>query len=883
MPRDSVIEPSKGLSRFIESWVDGVRRTAWLAMLAAIVLTGALGTYAVQTLRINTDTTDMLSRELPFRQNYEDYKAAFPFFVNSLVIVVDGANADIAEDAARTLERRLRARPEMFRNVFYPAGERFFLDNGLLYLDTDELIELSDRLAEAQPMLSTLARDTTLRGLFDLLGLAVEEFDEAGSPPAGFETAFDAISAVLEARARGGAATLSWTELIGGGEPDIEGRRHIIVTQPQLDRGSLGHAADAMAAVRRMAAEEGLVPAHGVRVRLTGSAALKTEELRSVSSGAGLAGIISLVLVGGLLGIGLRSLRLVISVLVTLVMGLVWTAGFAALAVGSLNLISVAFAVLFIGLGVDFGIHFALRYKEEFGASADHAQALRVAARGVGGALTLSAAAAAVAFFSFLPTAYEGVSELGLISGAGMFIALFANFSLLPALLTVLRFKPSERFVHRPLFTMSVERFIRHRRYLITGAAVVLGAGALAMLPLAKFDYNPLNLQDQTTESVQTVHDLLSSSRTPPYSISIIADNLDQGAALAEELSRKDFVDRAITIRNFVPGNQDEKLDIIDEMAQFLTPLLEGGDVEPPPTQAERRAAIDGFQGKLAARLEAGTAGAMEPAFRRMSRAIVAYGANVGFAPASLRALETALLGSLPPRLDILRLSMNASPITLDDLPQDIRKRYLSADGRVRVEVYPVEDLLDNEALRRFVSTVREVAPNATDNPVILLEAGDAVVTAFRQATIIALVLIVVLLTVVLRRLRQVMMVLAPLVLAACFTVATAVILGLSFNFANIIVLPLLLGLGVANGIHIVTRARREQSVTLLRTSTPRAIMFSALTTIGSFGSLLVSSHRGTASMGALLTIALAFTLVCSLVVLPALMEMPRLKLEPKQ
>ncbi len=856
--------------------VDTARRRAWAVLAGVVALSAALLTFTVMTLSINTDTSDMLSRELPFRQTYEEYKAAFPYFYNSLVIVVDGENPDKAEDAALALEARLRQNPEIFKTVFYPAGHPFFRGNGLLYLDTDELEELEDRLVEAQPLLASLARDPSIRGLFDLLGLAADQIAKGETATGGLDLAFERVAEVVESHAAGGAKTLSWRTLMRGGEPDAADNRQIIVTQPAVDRGSLGHASRAMRAVRAYAAELGLDEAHGVRVRLTGSAALKTEELKSVSTGAGLAGIIALVLVSALLGFGLRSLRLVVSVLFTLVIGLIGTAGFAALAVGSLNLISVAFAVLFIGLGVDFGIHFSLRYKEEFAHRKDHAEAFRAAATGVGGALALAAAAAAIAFFSFLPTAYQGVSELGLISGVGMFIALFANLTILPAMLTVLPFHPSGRFTHRPLFTISAERYLRRHGRGITVGALALAVAAVALLPQARFDYKPLNLQDAGTESVQTVRDLMLNSRSSPYTISILADDLDKAVALAAKIAELDFVDRTITLRDFVPRDQDEKLEIIDDMARFLTPVIELDEVEPPPDADARRATVEDFRTRLGALIESGRAGALEAPARKLHDALAGLTAAQAGAPDALARLEQALVGSLPRRLDTLRVSLAAEPVEIGDLPEELRRRQTAADGRSRIEVHPVEDLVENVALRRFVGDVRELAPNATDTPVILLEAGDAVVFAFIKATAIALVLIVLLLAVLLRRPWHVLLVLAPLVLAGCFTVATAVLLDLPFNFANIIVIPLLMGLGVANGIHIVTRASREHSATLLRTSTPRAIMFSALTTIGSFGSLSISSHRGTASMGELLTIALAFTLVCSLVVLPALMQIRR-------
>ena len=208
------------------------------------------------------------------------------------------------------------------------------------------------------------------------------------------------------------------------------------------------------------------------------------------------------------------------------------------------------------------------------------------------------------------------------------------------------------------------------------------------------------------------------------------------------------------------------------------------------------------------------------------------------------------------------------------DLPLDILLRYLASNGRARVQVYPTENLEDPEALKRFVDAVRAVAPDATDSPVEILEAGRAVVNSVVTAALISIIAVTLMIFLVLRSVRDTLLVLIPLLLAALYTVAAMVALSMPFNFANVIVLPLLMGLGAANGIHLVSRAREEKSAAAaFSTTTPRAVIFSSLTTIASFGSLAVSGHRGTASMGELLVMSIGLTLICTLIVLPALMQ----------
>jgi len=884
--------------RLLAGWVRLVQGSARAVLALALLLTVGAAQLTITRIGINTNTTDMLSEALPFRRYDRALSRAFPQFSDNLIVVVEAATPDLADDGARRLAAALAARPALFDEVFYPDGAPFFRRNGLLYLEPGELVALGDRLAEVQPLLAALAVDPSLRGLAGVLRQALSQESGADSAEvsavaaAALSRALDSFSETAEALAaerNGGAPAwpLSWQALLSGEAPEPADKRRFITVKPVLDFASLEPAAEAISALRALAAELGLTAARGLRVRLTGSAVMFQDELHSLRDGMGLVGLISAVLVVGLLVLGLRSARLVAATLVTLIAGLIWTAGFAALAIGELNLISVAFAVLFIGLSVDFGIHFALRYREAVeagpggdlgaggGAGAAPEAALVEAARGVGGALTLCAVAAAIGFFSFLPTAYRGVSELGLIAGAGMFIALFANLTVLPAILSLAPLEPRRR-VPRARPGDGLQRLATARPRRVIGGALALGLAAAALLPFARFDDDPLNLRDPAVESMTTLFELFDDPRVTPYAAAVLAPSLEAGAALAARLEALPEVASARTASDLVPEDQDDKLAMIDEMAVFLGPVFLGSrfqDAGAPPTLGpdRRSAALDGLREALGS-----TEGASAPAARRLADALDRLAEDGGgWSPAALMRLEGLWLGGLPGRLEALDAALEADSVTLEDLPAALRARYLAADGRARVEVLPAEDLRVPAARARFVAAVRAIAPEVTGAPVTLTEAGRAVIQAFGEAAAYALILIVVLLLVVLRSAWDALMVLAPLVLATLLTVGATVVLDIPFNFANVIVLPLLFGLGVASGIHMVIRARAAGAAGLLSTSTPRAVLFSALTTIGSFGALALSSHRGTASMGILLTIAITLTMLCTLIVLPALLTRP--------
>ncbi len=859
-------------------WVGVAARRAVAVLAAAAGLTAAAAVYTFDRLAIDTDTPALIAGDLPFKRDARAHNRAFPQAEDSFVVLLTGDSPDRADAAAAALARALR-RDARFHTVYAPEIDPFFVRNGLLYLDADDLAELADRLADAQPLLARLAREPGLAALFDVLGRALAEAADGGDAPAGLADVVARIADVAASVADGTPRPLSWSDLIRGKASDADDRRRFIVVQPEIDYRSLRPARRAMELVRAHARALGLDPGRGVTVRLTGSAAIATEELESVARGARLAGAVSLLLVGALLVVGLGSLRLVAAVLLTLVAGLVWTAGLTTLAIGHLNLISVAFAVLFIGLGVDFGIHFGLRYKEEAARGLGPLEALPGAAAGVAGALGLAALAAAAGFYAAVPTDFAGLSELGLIAGSGMFVALFANLTLLPALLALLPVRAAPAAPAGPV-RAAAAALVRRRRP-IAAAALALGVGAAALAPAARFDVDPIALKDPATESVRAFLELTRDSRAPPYTISAMLPDLDSAARAARRLDRLAEVDRTVTLAKLAPDDQAGKLDVIDGMAVFLAPILHrregatGARAQDGRGRHDSAGAIPALRQRLA--LAAGMRTA--PALRQAARRLDAELARIGDDEAARALLERSLLRFLPDRLERLRLALAAAPVTVDDLPADLRARYLAADGSARIQVFPSENLADAAALRRFVDAVRRVVPTATEAPVEIVESGKVVAAAVRQAALTALVAVTAMLLLLLRSLRETLLVLAAVLLAGLLTVAASVALDIPFNFANVIVLPLLMGLGVAGGIHIVLRARRDAS--LSETSTPRAVVLSALTTIGSFGSLSLSSHRGTASMGELLMLAIAFTLLATMVVLPALMALRAPRRDP--
>jgi hopanoid biosynthesis associated RND transporter like protein HpnN len=846
-------------------------------IVLATVATAVLFYYAATGLGVNTDTAAMISPTAAFRRNYDIYKAAFPQEADAIIAVVGAGSDDAADAAAADLAARLASEPERFKGVFRPDGGAFFARNGLLYLDTDQLARLGDDLATAAPFLADLAAEPHLARLLITLGDALAANKE-DVPAQSLRRVFAALEEVAQARRQGRPVSFSWLSLSGVDEEDGD-PRYLVLLEPVLDFASLAPGKAALEEVRRVAAEIPVVRSGEASVRLTGPAALAEDERQSALAGATSAGILSFVLVAVLLLWGLRSVWLALATVITLVIGLIATAAFAAAAVGHLNMMSVTFAVLFTGLSVDFGIHYALRYQEEVDRGQEGPKALVAAADGVGAAVGLCALAAAIGFLAFWPTDYAGLGELGLIAAGGMGIALLTNLGVLPAILAMAPIKPERKGRGRSV--VAAELWIMRRARPLLAAAVLIAMAASVYAGKARFDFDPINLKDPESESVVTARELATSNAGGQYAAALLASDMAEAGALAQRIAALPEVKQTITLESFVPKEQAAKLEAIGNIGLYLGPVFATPEVESTPNMEERRRALEGFRVQAAAyaadaggQASEGVTQALVP-FLEALEALVAEQGEQGLA-----AYEADIFRYFPAFLDRLRQAFSAEPVTLENLPPDLSKRWLTADGRAKVLVVPAQDLsADLEALRRFVSALQGLAPHVTGAPVVVFEAGRIVTRSVGSAGVIALVGVGVLLILALRRWLDVVFVLIPLLLAGLLTAASAVLLDVPFNFANVIALPLLLGLGVASGIQLVLRARQERGeIQLARSSTPRAVVFSALTTIGSFGTLGVSKHFGMASLGLVLTLAILFTLLCTMVVLPAL-----LALRPKE
>jgi hopanoid biosynthesis associated RND transporter like protein HpnN len=843
-------------------------QAAWLVIvLATLGTTGAIG-YMLSHFAIDTNTSQLISPSLPWRQRELQLDAAFSQRIDTIVVVVDALSPELADGSARALARELARQPQHFQAVRQPDAGAFFDRSGLLFLSTAEVERATEQMIRAQPFLGTLAADPTLRGFARALAFlplgarsAHIRMEDYGEPLA-------RVADTLEGLAANASTAFSWGELMLGEAPHPRELRRFIRVKPVLDYGALQPGAAASDVIRGAAQALGLVPENGVAVRLTGPVPLADEEFGTLAEGALLNAVVTMAAVLVILWLALRSVRIIAAVVISLFVGLALTAATGLAMVGAFNLISVAFAVLFVGIGVDFGIQFAVRYRHERYRHDDLGAALVCAAKEAGKPLALAAATSAAGFFAFVPTDYRGVAELGLIAGAGMIIAFITSITILPALLVVLK-PPAETAPIGYRQLAPIDRFLaRHRRAILVLSGIAVAAG-LPLLKDVRFDFNPLNLRSPQVESVATLLDLMQDPASGLDTIDVLAPSLSAATELAQRLDRLPEVSRTLTLNSFVPDAQEEKLAIIADAAALLAPTLTPSATEAAASDSQ---AIEALRETAAAFAEIDGNDTVTALCRRLAAALLAL---AGGEPARRVAAENALMAPLKIRLEQMRQLLKAERVALDSLPADLVREWISEDGMARVEVALKGDGHDNETLKQFAAAVLTVAPNATGTPILIQESANTVVDAFVRAAAFALISITLILLIVLRRVSDVLLTLVPLLLASVVTLQVMVLLGLPLNFANIIALPLLLGVGVAFKIYYVL-AWRAGETSLLASSLTRAVLFSALTTAAAFASLWFSRHPGTSSMGRLLGLSLITTLAAAVLFQPILMGPPR-------
>src|SRR5216684_1022166 len=587
------------LQQAIVTTVDFCTRYAVQIIGIAVLLGLACGIYAADHFAIDTDVNKLISQSLAWRQREAAFNNFFSRKEETILAVIDAPTSELATQATAAVIQKLSDQKDHLHSILEAGGGPFFQKNALLFLPTEEVVALTKKLGEGRPVIQTLAQDSNLRGLttalnYGLIGARINQYTLDT-----FSGTLNMVSDTLDEAIAGRPASFSWRAMLNGRPPTPDERRRFLEIRPVLDYAALMPGKVATDAIRQAVADLDLGARYGARLRLTGPVAIADEEYATLEEGAFTNTTVTIVVVLTILWLALRSFGIILAVAISLVVGLSITAAIGLALVGALNLISIAFAVLFIGLGVDFGIQFSVRYRAERHDVDDLRQSLLNTARYVGAPLTLAAAATAAGFLSFLPTDYKGLSELGLLAGLGMIVAFLTSVTVIPALLMM--FKPPGEPAEMGYKALApVDRFMERQRIpVIIGTGLVVAAG-LPLLFWLQFDFNPINLRSPKAESVATFLDLRSDPALGAASIYVLVPNQEAAKADMEKLSKLPQVSQVKTVDSFIPGDQQPKLAAIRQLGTVLNPVLRPDPNKKPPTNVDNiaalKAAVDGLK-----------------------------------------------------------------------------------------------------------------------------------------------------------------------------------------------------------------------------------------------------------------------------------------------
>ena len=842
------------LGHILGQWVETCARRARFVMIVIAVLTALAGTYVALNFAVDSDLDKLInpSDELGWFRANEAFKAQFPESQQTSIVVISGATPAAVDDTAGRLAEAFRASGD-FEFVFAPALDPFLRDHRAYFLETDDL-------------------DAWISGVQFDYGAMLRLADGADLSSAAFTTA-DQIAATDGLRLPTLLASIAKNFQSGvPSELALEAYPHLVEDLTEhyliimlkgrqaLDE-SLPNAAQ-VALIRSIiaatVAATGVDP--GVRVRLTGEVPLAHEEISSALDGIGIAGAVSLILLAVVLRVGVGSWRIIGSTFGLLGVGVVWTLAFATFAVGAFNTLALMFVGMFFGLGVDFAVHFSLRLQESLDPdSGDESEVS--AAREIGPALLLCMLTSSIAFLSFVPTEYRGLGELGIISAGGLVIAFVLTLSFIPAFFSLSGMPPPRRQ------GLSIE-----------WARKLPGPGALLSLTMLvalsalwfardlNFDYSVLALRDADTEAMSTLLEMQESELSTDYSVHVLVANAMAAAELKSELEALDEIGQVLIPTDLIPSDQEYKRAALSALQTLLEGIgnVEGGD----PTIASSELA-DAVEYLREVQGEAQLSD--QPVIAALLDGLTTLYAD----PDRLAALNKDVRVGLTRELLELDLLLAADPFTFQDLPEDLRIRLVATDGTHLVTVMPAGAVSGREATDAFVQAVMKVTPAVAGRAVVEWGAGGVAVRSFLQALAISISAIALLLVIYFRGIILPIIVLIPLALTTLLTFAIIELTPLTLNMANILVIPLIFGLGVDTGIHVVHRFTATGTVSgLLASSTTRAVVISALTTIGTFFSLSFSPHKGAASVGLLLTIAISIMVLVTFIVVPAMLSL---------
>ena len=911
-----MIERRQVLGRLAEV----IRRWPWLFLAVGVALSVASGVYAARQLSFKTSRNDLIGRDSAYWRNYSRYAEEFRTEEDYL-LVIEGHHPERNRAAVDALVRHFLSpannpwdddspdaqqfvAEDLFHRVNLEAMERWFL----YYLSRSDLAQIGESLKDFNQLVGLLQANPRLATFFNAMNQMLQQMETASKAERQrMESFLPTITAIIRQLGETDGAAEKWRllspwasaffsdEMLGEAEQQMKwqgyhvfrnGRMYVVLLHPRLTGQISGpdHHAATVPKIRRILADVRREFPE-VKLSLTGEPVLDYDEMDVSQRDATKSSVLTLILIAIVIVLGFRDwLRMLLS-LGCLVLVITMTMGYTTLVIGHLNIITITFAVMILGLGEDLGVQFISRYEEELNRSGNRFAAVRGALESTGPSIITAGVTNAAAFFAMALSGFRGVTELGVIAGGGMLLATLGMTILLPALLLSVRRRNEPTRLPLQVKVTGVERFLLQRPGVTVAVCLAITAAAAVAGWRAQFDYNVLKLQSRGLESVDTELRLLNADVESTIFASVVCDDLAETRTLHHSLTGLSTVAAVHSIAELIPEDQDAKAPLIREIRQRVGQIT----FTVPAFQPDDTGAVVNALGALRIRAsqltrDAAASGdrAAEKVLTSMADAIKSTRAGLqATAPDKLAtwlgACEKRFYADLQSQLALLA-GQAERPMTVADVPPELRRVLVGKTGKFLVRVFPRENIWERQPLDRFVRDVQRVAPKVTGTPLGLYEFIEILQRGYIRAALWAFLVIAIMVFIDLRGALATALTMVPLMTGTVWMIGAMALFGIRFNPANILTLPLMVGIGVAYGIYVVQRYREDGEPAFYGKSTGRALMLSALTAVIAFGSLLTGAHRGISSLGLVMTIGVVACLLSSMTLLPALLEIARRK-----
>jgi uncharacterized protein len=854
--------------------------------------------YTATHLQFHTNRNDLVGSDKRYHRIFMEFRKEFPV-ADDLVVVVESPDLEKNRQFVERLGEKLKNETNLFSSVFYKADLNLLGPKALLFMPLESLKELDQTLKSFLPMFKQFSQATNLVSLFDLVNTQIrrakaEENEENRTLVAALPALERILSLAADALTRPGVPPSPGIYSLF--EAGKEATKQVYVT---FDNGLI-FLLTAQArendlqeeAVKRLRTlmEETQMEVPGINVGLTGEPVLELDEMDQSKRDTMLATVISLVMVALIFIYGYDETGRPLKATACLMVGLAYTMGFTTLTVGHLNILTITFLPILVGLAIDFGVHLITRYEEELWHGKSERLALEKALVNTGTGIFTGAFTTAGAFFAMAATDFKGIREMGIICGGGMFVCLVAMMTLLPVLLLTGKQNVLDQELGPVLDKKSTAEMDRRARLenvwlrrpgIVVG--VILTLCALAIVPAGKvrFDYNLLNMQTEGLPSVIFQDKLIQTSPKSVLFAAVVADSAQAATNLAAALTNLSSVASIDSMSFILTEDQTAKLEVLRQVKKTVSEVhfhpLDTGLLN----VSDLSQTLWSLHGYIGLALEE-----VSPSEDDLHRNLASLQKTIAHLLMELRMTDPeatsiklaeyqrALFTDVREMFKALGHQKDDGPIRVEDLPADLRNRFVGVTGKHLLLVYPRKNVWERENQEEFIRQLRSVQPKVTGTPVQLYEYVTLLKDSYENAAVYSLSAIALLILIHFRKLSCVLLALLPVAVGSLWTLGIMGLEGVPFNPANIMTLPLIIGIGVTNGIHILNRFAEERHPSILARSTGKAVLVSGLTTIAGFGSLTLAGHRGIQSLGFVMSVGVAACMIVALTFLPAILNL---------